>query len=46
VGKAAGASRVIQFLSVLILSLLLSTSQLMASDAAGGPKKGLIDDEL
>jgi len=46
VGKAVGASRVIQILSVLILSLLLSTSQLLASDAAGGAKKGLLDPDM
>ena len=45
-GKAVGASRVIQILSVLILSLLLSTSQLLASDAAGGAKKGLLDPDM
>ena len=44
--KAVGGARVIQILSVLILSLVLSTSQLLASDAAGGEKKGLLDPDM
>ncbi len=42
-GNRRGISRLIRFLSVLVGFFFVTTTQLLAEDAAGGAKKGLLD---